>query len=394
MQEFKTDDPCNFTAFIDRPVSQTRLDRTNSVTFYMKQCWRKDRESELLKSLGDRLRAMHNLSSVSLKMTFPRRSWVEPERCLALASTIRALPASVKYLELDNCSLKICEGIEEQNHICIVLAELLHQLTSLRLVGMRICQRLFREVIDICPSLKDISINSKSQIILGNCESPPSFPSSLESEYAIDDILEAAKSLVDRTLLPSIESFVIVGVTPQSRQTQKSSTKFAILHRADILRQTVTLFPYKRDYGIMTWMRFWDLSICKEVDLFGDLWKLEDFVEDHGWIQYCNGTRLHRDSKPASFLTLAAFDRFASVTRATSDMFYLSAMAEADTFREDRPSLALYFWEERHHKQLIHVQTSNELRVPRLLERERPLEEIHLDPNSELAKIPKSHDDL
>jgi len=107
--------------------------------------------------------------------------------------------------------------------------------------------------------------------------------------------------------------------------------------------------------------------------------QLQDLVEDPPWVEYESRVRLPSNIPRQPHH--ARQDRF---------RWYAVAVAEADKFRnEDKPATKLFYWEDKLGRTLLHVETTDGLYVPKVIHRQTPSEEVHLDPAAEEGREAK-----
>ena len=355
----------------------SRLPSIRSLTALTRLPNNQFRIAELFRSFCATTLSMKNLESFSLTITLNAHLPNHGD----VAKALQSFPTSLKCLEIIRRS-KPSELELMDKHIAFqALAELLPQLKSLSLDGTRVCPGLFKAIATPCELLSHISITHKHDLSRCECEADRSTwradPEGRLNENTIEDILEAAKGVIENGYLPRVENFTIVGFV---HENDRMPSTFQNLYKADIVKGTVTSYPCADDFGsVGRWMRYLDPRTKVEVDLIAPMRSLMDLVSDTSWVGYNNNSRLPAEIKASSYLT-----------REGDSGWYVAALAEAQRFRDaNKPSSELHYWEDKTQRSLLQIHTSDELVVPRVIERERPIEEKQLDPDSEEGREPK-----
>lgn len=377
--------------FVDNVTSKSNLEFVHSVTANIAKPVNVAQKLRMIVALGQRLQDMPKLISFSCTTSFPG-SWQESLGTDSDLSTapcttadgrrelifvLRNLPDTVQYLELSGYNFEHRYRLNAQHHICSAIARVLPQLKGLRLDDMRLCPKLFQTVQKHCPILESISINDRTRVTRCDCETNEK-SDRRDLDDTIDDVLDAARSVVDAGYLPLLRDFVIVGFVYWGDQ---KVVTFQNLYKADIINKTLTSYPcaVEGNWRVSWWMRYEDPKTSKAIDLVANPFDLQDLVEGPTWVEYENKVRL-----PAALQLQRHHPRKDPLA------WYAGSMAAAYEFKiNDRPVTKLFYWEERVQRPLLHVKTSNGLIVPKVILRETPLEEIHLDPDSEEGQKPK-----
>lgn len=256
-------------------------------------------------------------------------------------------------------------------------AYVLPQLHHIRLNGFRVCPGFFEAMTQTCPELLDISIVMTRDFCRCSCEVDKHAFDQLGTparlvDNTIDDILKAAKKVVDQGRLPKIKKFTIIG---RLHKTIAQPSTFQNLYKADILRCMLTSYPTANGNlpDELMWMRYKSQECSEVTDLFAAPSDLVELVEETGWVTYNNHARLHKDIHAPSYL------------RQQPILKWYAQAVSAGEVRRAQPA-ELFFWEDRVGRPLLHVQTSQELIVPQVIEREHPSEELFMEPGSDLAK--------
>jgi len=376
--------------FVDNVTSESNLEFVRSVTTDIMKPVNVARKLQMLVALSQRLQNMPRLISFSCKISFPGcrsesyipdsdRPTTGADGRQELISVLQNLPKTVQYLEISDYYLDDEYPLHAERHVCTAIAQVLPQLKGLRLNDMRVCPKLFQAVQKHCPILESISINNRFRLTRCDCETMEKRQGK-SLDDTIDDVLDAARSVVDAGYLPSLREFLIVGFVYYG---DSSVVTFQNLYKADIINKSVTSYPcaVASAWQDSWWMRYKESKTSREVDLVANAFEHQDLVEGPTWVEYGNGARL-----PKALQLQPHYPRKDPLPRA----WYTGAIARADEFKNnDKPATKLFYWEERVQRPLLHVQTSDDLRVPRVILRETPLEEMHLDPNSDDGQKPK-----
>lgn len=377
--------------FVDDITSKSNLAFIQSVTADIAEPVNVAQKLEMLATLGQQLQNMPKLVSFSCKISFPgsrQESWMTCAEQSKFSCTtddgrrellfvLQTLPETVQYLELSGYYLDHIYPLHAERHICTAVAQVLPQLKSLRLDDMRVCPKLFQAIQRHCHLLESITINNRFRMTRCDCEIDEEIQEK-GIDDTIDDVLAAARVVVDAGYFPRLHEFVIVGFVYWGTQ---EVTTFQNLYKADILNKSVTSYPCAVTHGwqYTWWMRNEDLRTGKEIDLVARAAEFQNLVEGQPWAEYEDGVRLPKALRRQPHHPLK--DPLA---------WYAGAVVAADEFKNaEKPATKLFYWEERLHRSLLHVQTTSGLRVPKVIRRETPFEEMHLDPNSEEGQKPK-----
>lgn len=369
----------NIENFANNVKSEANLDRIRSITARsIKPIYVLGRLS-ILSSLCQRMQHMPALVSFSCTCSFiGARCESTGAQREKLASILQSLPSTLQHLELNGYYMEHDYPLLAEDHFCLLIAKLMPQLRSLRLENMRLCSKFFEAVKSQCPSLNSISINNRFQMTRCDCGTDEA-TQRITFDDTIEEVLGAARALLNQGYLPSIERFVVVGCVYLDKPDVAT---FQNLYKADVVANTVTSYPCAQTHPgwqYTWWMRFMNHNTGAEVDLDATAAELQEFVEDSYWIQYNNGVRLPQD--------LQLQPHHPSQNRLA---WYNNAITQAEEFRnQEGPVTKLFYWEDRVRRSLLHVQTSNGLLVPKVIRRETPVEEMYLDPNSEEGQKPK-----
>jgi len=379
--------------FVDNVTSKSNLELIQSVTADIFKPGNVVQKLGIIAALGQRLQDMPRLISFSCTTGFPgsrQESLVanDSDRLTTPCRTddgrrellfvLQILPKTVQHLELSGYYFDHLYSLHAQRHICTAVARVLPQLKGLRLHDMRICPQLFQAIQRRCPLLESITINNKFRLTRCDCETDERTQEK-GLDDTIDDVLAAARMVVDAGYLPRLREFVIVGFVYWGAP---EVTTFQNLYKADIMNKSVTSYPCAQVHGGWQydwWMRYKDTKTDSEVDLVAKANEFENLVEGQLWIEYESGVRL-----PRALQLQNCHPRIGSLS------WYSGALDKADGFKNaEKPATKLFYWEERVQRSLLHVRTNSGLVVPKVILRETPLEEMQLDPDSEEGQKPK-----
>lgn len=293
---------------------------------------------------------------------------------------IQAVPTTLRHLELRLGGTGPNNShIEDKCQHFKPLSALLPQLQSFRLEGCRTCPGVFEHMKEPCSHLTHISIEFHSDTSRCSCEMTKAQHEQigfqeLNNDKALEKIQLAARHVVDAGLFPSIKKFSFIGEINNIHRDRPAAN---ILYHADILQQTVVAYPIRRALASKSWMRYKSPANGVEEDLIASR-NLLHMIENSNWKSFKSGIRLPSTMSKPDYLHPEAKDDI--IRTAAGDWTIWRQMFPR------RSAFALLFWESRSGRPLLHVETTDELKVPRQLDRERPDEERSMQKDSELAK--------
>lgn len=365
----------NIQKFVHQ-AGEDQLNLVRSITADMLTPVNFDIQFQLLEDFIVRMTNMPSLESFSLKL-YLSGLFVGLDVHERLNAVLLSIPPTIRFLELRAFEIHRIETREDDQHKCMALASMIPQLKSLRLNDMRVCFRIFSEIKTICPYLEEIVIVIGNTTARNDCRHNERKRGN-GPDNDIEDVLAAARDIVDRGLMPEIKKFVAVGfkywVPIHDRKRNQ------ILYEANVLKTEVMSYPAAMLERDEWWFRYKKPDTGTYVDLIADPGRMMDFIANSSWEEHHDMTRIPRN-----------LGQRRNHCGLRDPGWFEESVAAAKKWRLDnQPSARLFFWEDRAGRPLTHPQKSCELIVPRHIKREQTLEEKDLDPNSELAKEEKS----
>lgn len=246
--------------------------RIRSLTLSEASSWRRDPPSLALIHLE--ISVMQNLQSLSYSYPWLTKTSHNTAKLHDLCDLLKNLPPTAKYLELAS----ICrydDTCSTEDHVCVIIANILPQLRHLRLENTTVCPSLFTDPQRLCKELKVMKMQYHWSHVKSDCLTEcDGLLTQRSPEAPIDMLVRAARSCFEKGKFPMINTLTFDSRKIRYGGLSGNLPEFDCLYKINIIDQTTTVYPLDTSGNTATpyrmkWM--WLRGPCCQTQSEGDV---------------------------------------------------------------------------------------------------------------------------